>query len=155
MRRVALVAVLVLAAGIEGTAEAHQTEVDVQGINLEDERIAKARRERIRERRQRERETSEPEPVTYSTSSSGAALSEAEVAAYARGAGFPESIISTMVAIAWRESSFIPSAINPSSGACGLWQMYPCPGPEALDPATNAAMAYAKYEERGLEPWGY
>jgi soluble lytic murein transglycosylase-like protein len=82
-------------------------------------------------------------------------LTAAQVASYARGAGFPESVIPTMVAIAARESGFNPGAINSSSGACGLWQMYPCPGSEALNPATNAAMAYAKYAASGLSPWGF
>ncbi len=81
-------------------------------------------------------------------------LTAAQVASYARAAGFPEDVIPVMVAIAARESGFDPAAVNPSSGACGLWQMYPCPGPEALNPATNAAMAYAKYAASGLSPWG-
>ena len=71
-----------------------------------------------------------------------------------------------MVAIASRESGFCPTAVYgygcAGSGhayaggpACGIWQLYPCPGPEALNPATNAAYAYAKYQAAGLSPWGY
>jgi hypothetical protein len=84
-------------------------------------------------------------------------LTASQVAAYARDAGFPEGLIDKMVAIAYRESHYCPGAVNSSSGACGLWQMYPCPGTHALDPATNAAMAYAKYVGSGydLDPWGY
>lgn len=81
-------------------------------------------------------------------------LSAEEVASYARAAGFPESVIPTMVAIAYRESRFNPGAVNSSSGACGLWQLYPCPGSAAFTPSGNAAGAYAKYQASGLAPWG-
>lgn len=96
---------------------------------------------------------------SYSTSSSGGCLSDAEIASYARAAGFPESVIPTMVYIAAHrngtgESGGCPGAINPSSGACGLWQLYPCYGGSAwLDPATNARLAYQKYAASGLSPW--
>jgi len=82
-------------------------------------------------------------------------LSAVQVAGYARGAGFPESVIPTMVAIAARESGFNAHAVNLSSGACGIYQLYPCPGLQALDPATNSALAYAKYQASGLAPWGF
>lgn len=103
---------------------------------------------------------------TGSTASyAGGVLSASQVAAYARAAGFPESAISTMVYYASRESGFNPRAINSSSGACGLWQLYPCYGGSAwLDPATNARQAYAKYSAdvdpgpgytpAGFGPWG-
>jgi len=82
-------------------------------------------------------------------------LSSAEVASFARGAGFPESAVPTMVAYAYRESHFDPRAINSSSGACGLWQLYPCYGGSSwLDPATNAHFAYLKYRASGFAPWG-
>jgi len=83
-------------------------------------------------------------------------LSAAQVAGYVRAAGFPEGLVSTMVAIAARESGFDPRAVNPSSGACGLFQLYPCPGPAALGPAVNAQLAFAKYRAAGdsLSPWG-
>jgi len=76
------------------------------------------------------------------------------VAAYARSAGFPAHMVPTMVSIAFRESRWDAHAVNRSSGACGLWQLYPCPGEGALDPAANAAGAYAKWKEAGLAPWG-
>ncbi len=113
--------------------------------------------------------SSDPATSTSSTSStptySGGVLSASQVASYARGAGFPESAISTMVAYASRESGFNPRAINSSSGACGLWQLYPCYGGSAwLDPATNARLAYQKYSAdvdpgpgytpAGFAPWG-
>jgi hypothetical protein len=43
--------------------------------------------------------------------------------------------------------------VNSSSGACGLFQLFPCPGPEALGPMVNAQLAYLKYEASGLAPW--
>jgi hypothetical protein len=102
--------------------------------------------------------TPAPAP-TYGTSSSGGCLSDAQIAAYALGAGFPELVVPTMVYIAAHrngtgESGGCPGAVNDSSGACGLWQIYPCPGPDALDPARNAALAYSKYQSSGLSPWG-
>jgi hypothetical protein len=108
--------------------------------------------------------------VPTTATASGGRLSADQVAAYARGAGFPESTISTIVGFAQNESGFCPSAVNGylcniggtthGTAACGLWQIYPCPGPEALDPATNAALAYAKFSASapgggivGLSPW--
>lgn len=94
-------------------------------------------------------------PITHPSIGGGVgALTSAQVASYARGAGFPESVIPTMVSIAYRESNWIPTAVNLSSGACGLWQLYPCPGIAYLEPARNAAGAYAKYQASGLSPWG-
>lgn len=90
---------------------------------------------------------------TTSTSYTGGVLSASQVASYARGAGFPESVIPEMVAIAYRESRFNPAAINSSSGACGIWQILPAQ-PGCTNPASNAAMAYAKYRASGLQPWG-
>lgn len=90
-----------------------------------------------------------PSPVSYPSG----ALSAAQVASYARGAGFPEAVVPMMVRIAFRESRFDPGAVNSSSGACGLWQIYPAV-PGCLNPATNAALAYAKYQASGLAPWG-
>lgn len=91
--------------------------------------------------------------TTSTRSYSGGVLSAAQVASYARGAGFPESVIPTMVSIAYRESRFNPGAINSSSGACGLWQIYPAQS-GCTNPVANAAMAYAKYRASGLSPWG-
>lgn len=100
---------------------------------------------------------------TAAPSYSFGVLSAEQVASYARAAGFPEYHVDDMVAIASRESGFCPSAVYGygcniggtvhGSNACGLWQIYKCPGPEALNPATNAALAYAKYQAAGLSPW--
>lgn len=161
MKKLTTILVL-LVMGLAGPAEAHQFDVKIQWTIRTDRYIAKQEwKERVREQREARREAAAAAVVVESSpppipSYSGGVLSSAQVASYARGAGFPESLISTMVAIAWRESRFNPGAVNSSSGACGLWQMYPCPGPEALNPATNAAMAYAKYQAAGgLSPWGY
>lgn len=162
----ALALLLALGAGITmnlHNANALQTEVNVQGITRMDERRAWTRhvarvQQRLRERtaaRLEARATEAPASAVPTYDYGDGVISAEGVAQYARMAGFPESVIPTMVAIAWRESRFNPGAVNPFSGACGLWQMYPCPGPEALFPATNAAMAYAKYQASGLAPWGY
>jgi hypothetical protein len=143
------------------SAAALQTEVDVQGITRMDERTEWARhvarvQARLKARTAARMEARQAEATAEVTYAPGeGALSAERVAHYARLVGFPESVIPTMVAIAWRESRFNPGAVNPFTGACGLWQMYPCPGPEAFFPATNAAMAYAKYQASGLSPWGY
>lgn len=97
-----------------------------------------------------------PSSSTPSTSSyTGGVLSDSQVASYLRAAGFPESAIPTMLYYSHRESGNNPRAINSSSGACGLFQLYPCYGGSAwLDPATNARMAYSKYQASGFSPWG-
>jgi hypothetical protein len=92
-------------------------------------------------------------PTSSSSSYVGGVLSSSQVAAYARGAGFPESAIPTMVAYAYRESHFDPNAINASSGACGIWQIWPAQ-PGCTNPATNAALAFQKYQASGFAPWG-
>lgn len=152
------------------SAVAFQTKVDSQDMKqARTHRIVQQRlRERAQEREARVRArlrarwqsrlatTSTTVPyVSSDLPSVSGCLTATQVASYARGAGFPEDVISAMVAIAYRESHYCPGAINRSSGACGLWQMYPCPGPEALNAATNAAMAYSKYQASGLSPWGY
>jgi hypothetical protein len=100
-------------------------------------------------------------PSTTSTTSTsapaytGGVLSDAQVTSYLLAAGFPESTIPTMLFYSHRESGNNPSAINSSSGACGLFQLYPCYGGSAwLDPATNARLAYQKYQASGFSPWG-
>ncbi len=69
--------------------------------------------------------------------------------------GFPSSAIPQMLYYISRESGGDPSAINSSSGACGLLQLYPCYGGSAwLDPMTNLRLAYQKYRASGFSPWG-
>jgi len=106
---------------------------------------------------------------TSSYSGEGSRLSDDQVASYLRGAGFPESAIQQMLYYSHRESGNCPTAVNGLSGcpsyeaaaqhveayhsACGLFQIYTCPGPDALDPARNAALAYSKYQSSGFSPW--
>lgn len=152
----ALVVVMATPAG------AYRTEVDQQVQQQRHERLVKWHRwQDILERRERRaaREAAQEAAAAPSTPSAPPStfgwLSAEQVASYARGAGFPESVVPTMVAIAARESGYNPNAVNPTSGACGLWQLYPCPGSHAFNPATNAALAYQKYAAAGLSPWGY
>ncbi len=59
-----------------------------------------------------------------------------------------------MLTIMCRESRGDPTAVNRSSGACGLMQLLSCP-PGGLDGYTNIRLAYlTKYEPSGLHPWG-
>ncbi len=65
---------------------------------------------------------------------------------------------STALAIVWRESRFEPEAVNPASGCAGLFQINPIHGYSRewlLVPENNVTVAYALYEERGWQPWGY
>jgi hypothetical protein len=105
----------------------------------------------------------EPAPVQPATPSSapaaapvpGGYLTAAQVAGYAEAAGFPADAINTMVGFAARESGYCPTAVNgygcagtghayDGGPACGLWQLYPCPGPDALGPMANAWLAREK-----------
>lgn len=93
--------------------------------------------------------------TTTSSTYTGGVLSDAQVTSYLLAAGFPSSAIPTMLYYSHRESGNNPRAINSSSGACGLFQLYPCYGGSAwLNPATNARLAYQKYQASGFAPWG-
>ncbi len=93
--------------------------------------------------------TTAPPVATITASSSGGWADEL------RAVGFPESAIPTMLGYIDRESGGDPSAVNSSSGACGLLQLYPCLGGSAwLDPMTNLRLAYQKYQASGFSPWG-
>lgn len=73
--------------------------------------------------------------------------------------GFPASVIPTMLYIIQRESGGDPTAVYGGGSAyaggpaCGLVQLFPCPGPQALDPMTNLRYGFAKYQASGLSPW--
>jgi hypothetical protein len=97
----------------------------------------------------------EPSPTYHAYPDTGGCLSEAEVASLVSAAGFPAELVPTMVEIGKRESGLCAGAVNPISGACGIFQLYECPGPDALDPARNAVLAYQKYVNAGysLSPW--
>lgn len=70
---------------------------------------------------------------------------------------FPESAWVTMVAVADAESGFIPSVINPSSGATGLFQieywLHGITQAQALNPVINTQVAARLYAKYGLSPW--
>ena len=90
-------------------------------------------------------------PITHTSSSTASGGWADEL----RAVGFPESAIPHMLYIIERESGGNPGAINSSSGACGLTQLYPCYGGAAwLDPITNLRMALQKYHSSGFAPWG-
>jgi hypothetical protein len=98
--------------------------------------------------------TPTPAPPTSSAPPyTGGSVSDEEAASLLRNAGFPEDAIPTMIGYMHRESGGDPTAVNSDSGACGLWQINPCPGSSALDPQTNANLAYAKFDACGLGPW--
>lgn len=109
---------------------------------------------RVRERRTAAQEArSAAQVATTSSTSSSATTYQGGWASALSAAGFPDSAIPTMLYIIQRESGGDPSAINPTSGACGLTQIYPAQ-PGCLDPMTNLRMAYAKYQASGFAPWG-
>jgi hypothetical protein len=97
---------------------------------------------------------------------------QAELAQYARGAGFPESEIDKIVAIAMGESSGNPRAHNPDAStgdnSYGLMQINMLgqmgadrraqfglsSNEELFDPVTNFAAAKTIYDSQGLGAWG-
>ena len=101
-----------------------------------------------------------PSPAPVGIYAPAGVLTAEQVAGYVRRAGFPSSLVATMVSIIFRESGGDPHAVNPSSGACGLTQLYPCPGSSALDPMTNLFYAREKCLAdvaagySCLRPWG-
>lgn len=98
-------------------------------------------------------------------------LTDAQIAAFARQAGFPDSEITTAVAVAKAESGGNPRAHNgkPPDNSYGLWQInmignlgpnrrkaFGIPNNESLfDPLTNAKAAYRIWNEAGKKwtPW--
>src|ERR1700751_4331716 len=67
-------------------------------------------------------------------------------------AGGPSAIAPLRASIAMAESGGSTDASNPTSGACGLWQINP-PQSGCNDPMTNAQMAVQKYNTQGLHAW--
>ncbi len=57
-----------------------------------------------------------------------------------------------MAAIAMAESRGDPGAVNPKSGATGLWQIHPG-GARYRDPLANARAAVGKLHRQGLGAW--
>lgn len=90
----------------------------------------------------------------------GSVLTKQQVANYAAQAGFPSSVIPTMVAIAQAESSLNTDAISPTHDY-GLWQINRLVwGPAGFDSVTqwrdplyNAQWAKRVYDQQGLTAW--
>ncbi len=84
-----------------------------------------------------------------------ASLTPAQAVYYARGAGLPDSQLATAVAVGLAESGLQVGAVNPSSGASGVWQILPSAHPEydvtrlRTDPAYNAGAMVATYKAQG------
>lgn len=94
-------------------------------------------------------------------STSGESYSSGTVKAWARQAGWPESTLDAVVAVAWCESSHRPGVTN--GIAYGLMQVVPLwfsyagvPFSQWTDPVANLRVAYAAYNydlNRGYAPW--
>lgn len=106
-----------------------------------------------------------PAPVAYAGADR---LTPEAVETLARRAGFGE-LAPTMVEIAERESGLCPRAVYgqgcigtfvEGGPACSLYQLFPCPGPEAADPMAATWLARQKclgaIASGGgcLDPWG-
>jgi hypothetical protein len=83
-------------------------------------------------------------------------MTDQEIAQYAYNAGFRGHDLAVAVAITHPESSGNPNArgsvTSSDPGGWGLWQI--TPGNSALlDPQANANAAFAKYRNRGFQPW--
>lgn len=87
-------------------------------------------------------------------------LSESEIRALVTASFAPEDV-NRAIRIAWCESGFNPAAVNPATGAAGLFQLPPGdwaawasaaghPGADILDPEANVAVAaWLLYEQPG------
>lgn len=98
----------------------------------------------------------------------GMKLSAADIATYARRAGWVGTSLATAIAIALAESSGKPTAYNPETaantpvgkGSYGLWQVYLKAHPEfegqnLYDPQTNANAAFSVFRNANYSftPW--
>lgn len=107
-------------------------------------------------------------PPPLPVGGSGMKLSIIQIAGLASNAGFSGPDLQVAVAICLAESGGDPTAYNPEvqagtpqgEGSYGLWQIYSKVHPEfdvasLLDPAYNAAAAYAVYSNAGynFRPW--
>ena len=90
-------------------------------------------------------------------------LTAAQIAGYAKAAGFPDDQIATATAVALAESGGNPTATNRNRNGStdyGIWQINSVHGSvlssgNASDPAANARMAYTIYKQAGNSwtPW--
>lgn len=70
---------------------------------------------------------------------------------------FPANAVDTMLCIMRFESGGNPTAVNPSSGAAGLFQVMPFWwaefGGDRFDPATNVRVANQIWQRQGYRAW--
>lgn len=102
--------------------------------------------------------------ASYRVSQLGGSLSEAEMRAVLKEAGWPDALISEALAVTWCESKWSPYASGDSGRSMGLFQVnlqtwfrYAGEDPERwADPVINARVALATYGYdlgRGYRPW--
>lgn len=90
-----------------------------------------------------------------------ATLTDAQIAGYAKGAGFPDNQIATAVAVALAESRGRTDATNRNSNGSidrGVWQINSIHGDmpgDPFNPADNAKMAFTIWKQAGnsWRPW--
>jgi hypothetical protein len=72
-------------------------------------------------------------------------------------ANFPAAAVEAMLCLMHHESRGDPNAVNPSSGAAGLFQIMPFwwdhYGGDRFDPATNVAVARLIWDQQGYAAW--
>lgn len=105
------------------------------------------------------------QPATTSSYQKSRYLSEIEVRQLVAAVFRPEDV-NHAVRVAWCESSFNPYAIDPGTGAAGLFQLPPAswsawaksagvPGADMLDPQANVAVAaWVVYHGAGWSQFG-
>lgn len=99
-----------------------------------------------------------PEPETIDPGASWGPLVASEDQTRMIASHFwPEWAVERMVRIAECESGHSPWAVNPSSGASGIWQIMPFwqrawPG-NYFDPWVNGAVAYQIWLAQGFDAW--
>lgn len=109
-----------------------------------------------------------PTPVVEAAAvqAQGGSLTEAEMLAVLREAGWPTELHSQALAVAWCESKWSPYAMGDGGVSLGLFQMgIARPGWNgwfryfgvdeslAYDPVTNATVARLAYAQSGWGPW--
>lgn len=149
--KVLLTAALIIATALPASAQIDEA----SGGRLAFMAQARVEREHRRELREKRRAARVPDVPTSST---GAVITSTPTYSGGWGdelaaVGFPTWAIPHMLEIIDRESGGNPLAINPTSGACGLAQIWPAQS-GCLDAMTNLRMAYAKFQASGFAPWG-
>ena len=108
--------------------------------------------------------TTAPAPTTTTTAPTTTTIVQlvtTTTAPVAESGGTLTGLPPFLACVAWRESRDTPTAVNPSSGAGGLFQFLPStwsalgyPGlPENASVADQIAAAQQLYAEQGAAPW--